>query len=394
MQKQLYPAEFVEDSIERHVSRHSRRSQAIYVAVLLLLVGALAALPLVRVGVSVRSAGILRPVTEKQELTAGAAGFAEDIRARVGQSVRRGDVLLALRAAPLEERLDLTAAQLGRVRDEAADLELLTGTAAVAGLDPRRFRTARYRQEHAQIGDELRENELREARARTELERSRELASRGLAPRTELEDREFQLSQVRAERGVLVERAQSRWQASLAAARAELRELESRREQLREERALYSVTAPVDGTVEELAPVAAGAFVQAGQKLAVISPASEIVAEVYVPPRDIGLLGPGTPVRLLVDAFNYNDWGVVTGRVEEISDDFLVVNQKPVFRVRVALDQSELRLRNGFRGRLRKGMTLQARFMVAERTLFQLLRDDVNDWLNPVHSPLAVQPGA
>jgi HlyD family secretion protein len=28
-------------------------------------------------------------------------------------------------------------------------------------------------------------------------------------------------------------------------------------------------------------------------------------------------------------------------------------------------------------------MTLQARFMVAERTLWQLLYDKVDDWMNP-----------
>jgi len=107
---------------------------------------------------------------------------------------------------------------------------------------------------------------------------------------------------------------------------------------------------------------------------------------VYVTPRDIGLLQPGNPARILVDAFNYNDWGFITGRVTEISDDFVMIEDRPVFRVGVALDRTELQLRNGFRGKLKKGMTLQARFMVTERTLFQLLRDDINDWLNPVQA--------
>jgi hypothetical protein len=107
---------------------------------------------------------------------------------------------------------------------------------------------------------------------------------------------------------------------------------------------------------------------------------------VFVTPRDIGLIRPGGPVRIQVDAFNYNDWGFVTGRVREISQDFVVEGQQPVFRVRVALDATELRLKNGFRGELRKGMTLRARFVVAERSLFQLLRDDLNDWLNPTQA--------
>lgn len=386
MQRQIYPYDHVEDSIERHVSRHSRRSQAVYVAVALALVAGLAALPLVRVGVSVQSAGIVRPQTEKHEVITGASGFAADLRVRENQPVRRGDVVLVLRAAPVDERLALVAGRVEEVRGNAADLELLTRSAGEAAIAPGRFTTARYRQEYLQLQQEVREIAMREQKALSDLERTRALQQRGLAAVTEVEDRQFHLAQARADRALVVERGQSGWQAGLTAARRDLKELLSQQEQLREERTLYTVTAPVDGTVEEVAALSPGSFVQQGQKLAVISPTSDLTAEVYVTPRDIGLLRPGTPARLQIDAFNYNDWGFVTGRVHEISDDFVLMDQQPMFRVRVALDQRELRLQNGFRGRLKKGMTLRARFMVTERTLFQLLRDDVNDWLNPVQA--------
>ena len=385
MQRHLYPIDQVEDSIEQHLSRHSRRSQAIYVAVLVLLVAGLTALPLVRVGVSVQSNGIIRPLTEKHEVNVGATGFAAEIRVRENQAVRRGDVLLVLRAAPLDERLALAATRADETRRAVADLELLT-RADGAEVPLQRFATARFRQAYVQLQQELRDHAGRERKAIVDLERTQALQQRGLAPVSEVEDHQFRLSQARADRALVLERAQSGWQSELTSARLELKELHSRQGQLREERALYTVTSPVDGTVEEMAAVSTGSLVQQGQKLAVISPSSDLAAEVYVTPRDIGLLRPGTTTRLQVDAFNYNDWGFVTGQVHEISDDYILLDQQPMFRVRVALDQHELRLRNGFRGRLKKGMTLRARFMVTERTLFQLLRDDVNDWLNPAQS--------
>ena len=46
MQTQLYPAEFLEDSLERHLARWPGRGRGVYNAVLLSLVGALATLPL------------------------------------------------------------------------------------------------------------------------------------------------------------------------------------------------------------------------------------------------------------------------------------------------------------------------------------------------------------
>jgi len=40
-------------------------------------------------------------------------------------------------------------------------------------------------------------------------------------------------------------------------------------------------------------------------------------------------------------------------------------------------------LKNGYEGKLKKGVTLQARFVVTERSLWQLLYDKVDDWVNP-----------
>jgi multidrug efflux pump subunit AcrA (membrane-fusion protein) len=149
---------------------------------------------------------------------------------------------------------------------------------------------------------------------------------------------------------------------------------------------LYQISSPVTGTLEQLQGLSVGSYVTAGQPIAVVSPSSELQAEVYVTPRDIGMIRPGAPVRMQVDAFNYHDWGMATGVVREISDDFVLVNQQPVFKVKISLDQDHLTLKSGFQGQLKKGMTLRARFVVAHRSLFQLLYENVNDWMNPAQA--------
>ena len=386
MQRELYPLEQVEDSLERHLAESSRRSQAIYLAVVAVVIVGLALLPVVRVGVSVQSRGIVRPVTEKHEVKAQASGFAEALMVEEGARVEKGEELVTLRAAELGERMGLLDTQIAQARRTIHDLELLARANEPADVAASEFQTPRYRQEFTQFGDELREGSVRIEQARRDAERARALSSRSLIPQAEAEDAEFRLSQLLSEQSVRRERYRSGWQSSLTSTRMELEQLLTDHGVMEEERSLYRVTSPVTGTVEELANISPGSFVQAGQQLAVISPLSDLVAEVYVTPRDIGLLQPGNPARILVDAFNYNDWGFITGRVAEISDDFVMIENQPVFRVGVALDRTELRLRNGFTGKLKKGMTLRARFMVTERTLFQLLRDDVNDWLNPVQA--------
>ena len=68
----------------------------------------------------------------------------------------------------------------------------------------------------------------------------------------------------------------------------------------------------------------------------------------------------------------------------DISDDIIFTNTgEAVFKVRCSLDNDHLKLKNEYKGYLKKGMNFTARFMVAKRSLFQLLYDDADNWLNP-----------
>ena len=120
--------------------------------------------------------------------------------------------------------------------------------------------------------------------------------------------------------------------------------------------------------------------------MAEISPDTTLIAEVYVPPNDIGLLKANMSVRLQIDAYDHNQWGTASGKVESISTDMILSENTPVFKVRCLIDQTFLELPNGFRGDIKKGMTFQARFIINRRSLFQLLYDNMDDWLNPAWS--------
>jgi membrane fusion protein, peptide pheromone/bacteriocin exporter len=99
--------------------------------------------------------------------------------------------------------------------------------------------------------------------------------------------------------------------------------------------------------------------------------------------QDIGLLKTGMPVSFQIDAFNYNEWGMIEGSITDIAKDFVIVNERMIFKVRCRLNQTSLQLKNGYTANLKKGLTLRARFMVAKRSLYQLLYDKADDWLNP-----------
>jgi len=387
MQRQLYPASCIENSLEAHLARFPSGGYALYCALVLATLAAGAALPLISVRIAVRGSGIIRPVVEKQAVRSRVAGLVERVLVTENQPVRLGDTIATFRAAAVDDRLSLLSVQLGEKARLARDLERLTSAGTSLVTNAPSLETADYRREYGQLVNELRDNRLTLDRATHELDRVRALHARHFATSSDLDDAALQQAHAKAQGALIIERYRSQWQNALTAVRAEMQELASQREQARTERAMYTVTAPIAGTLEQVASLSPGSYVQAGEQLAIVSPSTALVAEVYVTPRDIALLHRGTPVRMLIDAFDYTAWGVVTGSVSAISSDFVQVDGQPMFKVTCALARRRVTLGTGVAGELGKGMTLQAHFLVARRTLFQLLFDDVSDWLDPARTP-------
>ena len=99
--------------------------------------------------------------------------------------------------------------------------------------------------------------------------------------------------------------------------------------------------------------------------------------------QNVQLCQKENKVNFQVSAFNYNQWGLATGNILEIGNDIQMVNDTPMFRVACSLNQDFLALKNGFKGQLKKGMLVNARFELTQRSLFDLLYDKMDDWLNP-----------
>ncbi len=373
-----------DDCLEAHLARRSGRGGMIYPFVLFLLLSGLAALPLVRVELTVPAQGVIRPAAERHEILAPAAGRVAWSGIRLHDRVASGEVLLRLEGGATQDVLRETEARLAAVEESMRDLEWLLagGGAAETGLLPR---TPLYQHAHERYLVEVESARARAQRSAAEAARSEALAERGLVARADADRGRADADADAAEIERIEVSHRQDWAQALTSARGPRSDLAERRERLLEEIAFQTVRAPVRGTVEAAASIAPGSFVRAGDRLAVLSPDTVLFAEVFVEPRDIAALTPGLPARLLIDAFNYNDWGTLPGRVVSIAGDYTLVDQRPLFRVAVELESTEFELSGGAKGRISKGMTLQARFRVAERTIWQLLRDDVHDRLNPIH---------
>lgn len=85
---------------------------------------------------------------------------------------------------------------------------------------------------------------------------------------------------------------------------------------------LMRLTAPVDGTVQQLAIHTNGGVVTEAQPLMVIVPSDQPVeVEAMLENKDIGFVRPGQTVEIKVETFSFTKYGVVDGVVQSISSD-------------------------------------------------------------------------
>lgn len=355
----------------------------IYKMIVLSVVAALVSLPFITITVSVQSDGIVRPAIEKTPLIAPVSGRISRILAVENDLVAQGQEIVALDDAVIAEKLRALTADIRAKSDLARDLEILISSGTQA-KDPIRLLTEALTAERAHFLNLLRENQYARNNAAAELDRAKRLVSVAAAPAKAVDEKAFALQNIEVEGEILVRRKSAEWNQQLFDTNLRLQELTATLHQLENERDLTRIRAPVSGALEEFSGLNPGSYVQAGQTVASISPDGELVAEIYVSPNDIGFVRPGQLVRLQVDAFNYNEWGVIDATVLNVAQDFTVNNGNPVFKVGCALPRSHLTLKNGVIGQLKKGMTVRARFLVADRTLLQLLYNSVDDWLNPL----------
>jgi hemolysin D len=101
---------------------------------------------------------------------------------------------------------------------------------------------------------------------------------------------------------------------------------------------LQVLTSPVDGTVQQLAVHTVGGVVTPAQSLLVVVPSdSRIEIEAMIENRDIGFVHSGQVAQIKVDAFNFNRYGLISGKVTSVSPD-AITHDKPANKAQAGGD--------------------------------------------------------
>jgi hemolysin D len=93
---------------------------------------------------------------------------------------------------------------------------------------------------------------------------------------------------------------------------------------------LQTLTAPVDGTVQQLAVHTEGGVVTPAEALMAIVPAdSHLEIEAMVSNRDIGFVHAGQDVAVKIETFNFTKYGLLHGTVQTVSQDAITRDKPP-----------------------------------------------------------------
>lgn len=109
---------------------------------------------------------------------------------------------------------------------------------------------------------------------------------------------------------------------------------------------LTRLTAPVDGTVQQLAIHTAGGVVTEAQPLMVLVPRDQpIEIEAQLENKDIGFVHPGQDVAVKIEAFNFTKYGVLHGKVLSLSEDAIEDEKRGLlYSLHIELNQNHIRV--------------------------------------------------
>lgn len=379
MKKQLFPKEIIENTIEFHNFKHSTKSNIIYNILLISLIGFFVSLPFIKVSVYNTSQGLIRPDKERVVLQTSTTGKIIFHQILNNLQVKKGDTLLLIDNSFVSQQINTNETQLDEVQTFIDDLQLLTKN--MKSQDS--LVSQKYQQEYRVYLQRKGELEIRFNKIKRDDQRNQQLFDKGVIAKVELENSKLEYDLSLNAIYQYQKQQKSDWENQLVNYQNQLKELENNHVQLNDTQNLSVIKAPVSGTLLNVNGIEEGGFVPMGMQLGELSPFSDLIVECYINPSDIGLLRKNMKVNFQVSAFNYNQWGLATGKIKEIGSDVQMINNAPIFKIVCSLDQEFLQLKNGFKGTLKKGMLVNARFEITQRTLFDLLYDKVDDWLNP-----------
>ena len=364
------------NTLENLIAKNKTKSISIYLVVVIAIATFIGLLPIIKIDISSQSRGIIRSKIDNVPVTSAVSGKIVALKLKNNALVQKGDTLLIISKENLESEKQLNDTIYKTNETILQDLEMVL-------KGKFNLQTSLIREEYYKYTTQKAELQSKVAQAQINYNRYKTLFDKGVVAKAEFEKYHFELQFAKQALNSFAKQQMANWQNKKNELTLQLKNIAGNNNKLKIEAKNYVLIAPATGTIENFNGVQVGSVLNASQPIAQISPVDNLVVESTVLPNDIGLIKPNQKVKFQLDAFNYNQWGLLTGKVIDIDKNITLQENQAFFKVRCTLDSKELKLKSGYKTQVSKGMTLTTSYIITRRSLFDLLFDKVDDWLNP-----------
>ena len=134
----------------------------------------------------------------------------------------------------------------------------------------------------------------------------------------------------------------------------------------------YTLYAPIDGVVQQLAVHTLGGIVTPAQQLMIIIPNEGVLeVEALVENKDIGFVKEGQAVEVKIDAFPFTKYGIIEAELTDLSNDAITDEVRGlVYKAKVMLKETRIRVEQKWIN-LSPGMTVTAEVKTGKRRLIE-----------------------
>ena len=300
------------NTLENLISKNKTKSFSIYLIIVLVIIIFLALLPVINVDISSQSRGIIRSKTENVPVSSIISGRINYIALRNNMFVKKGDTLLKIAAENLQSEKktqdELSESATGLLKDIINLLQNKTSELS----------TSAAKEELLKFQSGKNELQSKISQAQHNYERNKILYDKDIIAKADFEKPEYELRLAQQALQSFISQQKSSWESQKRDLEERLKNLNGAVEKINAESHNYVVLAPISGTIENFSGVQKGSFINASQSIAVISSPDELIVESNVSPNDIGLIKKNQKVKFQLDAFNYNQWGFLEGKVIDI----------------------------------------------------------------------------
>jgi HlyD family secretion protein len=190
-----------------------------------------------------------------------------------------------------------------------------------------------------------------------------------------------QVEEIQAERHTFLDKWRSDHNKQLVQARQDLAEATESLNKAQRMKDFTELRAPVDSIVLEIADRSVGSVMREAETLVTLVPTgADLFVEADVSSRDVGYLRVGDEVRLKLEAYPFQKYGTLTGRLDTISPDSVPLKSdgqsQLVYHARIRLIEppGEL-IRRGFR--IRPGLVVSAEIKTGKRSIASYVLDPI-----------------